>query len=102
MKLQDITSKIESLKIKWIKQMEDIEYKSTWKSYISNKFKDECINLPHYNYDIANYPTFSDNLYLQLFSTWNKIHAVNIETYEDIYRQNIMNNRHIQVGQEVI
>ena len=69
----------------WIRQMEDIEYKSAWKSYLSNKFKDECCNIPHYDYDSANYPIFSDNFYTDLFGTWNKIHAVKIETYEDIY-----------------
>jgi hypothetical protein len=102
MNLQDLKCKLESLKLKWIKQLEDETYNSPWKSYLSSKFKDKATNIPHYNYDIANYPVFRDNFYAELFQVWNKAHSINIETYEDIYRQNIMHNRNIKIEQQVI
>ena len=102
LKLQDLTSKLDALKIKWFKQMENVEYKSAWKSYLSYKFKDECCNIPHYDFDNASHPIFSDNFHIELFTTWNKIHSVKVVTYEDIYRQNIMNNRNMLVGHNVI
>ena len=39
LKLQDIACKIKSLKIKWIKQLADEEYKSPWKTYVASKSK---------------------------------------------------------------
>jgi hypothetical protein len=37
-KLQDLESKIKSLKLKWIKQVAKIEYLSPWKTYVASKF----------------------------------------------------------------
>jgi hypothetical protein len=102
LKLQDLQCKVDSLKIKWIKQLEETEYKSPWKNYLEYKFRTKCEDIPHYNLDTANYPIFHDRFYIELFDAWNKVRANKIETYEDICRQCIWNNRHIKVNHKVV
>jgi hypothetical protein len=48
LKLQDLQSKVDSIKIKWIKQMKQRDCNSPWKGYIEHKIKDKCESILHY------------------------------------------------------
>jgi hypothetical protein len=102
LKLQDLQSKVDSIKIKWIKQMEHSECNSPWKGYLEHKIKDKCEAIPHYNYDITAQHNIKESFYKQVFDTWHKIRTSQIETYEDIFRQQIWNNQNITVGNKII
>jgi hypothetical protein len=97
LKLQDL-----QCKIKWIKQMEQNECNNPWKPYLEHKINDKCEAIPHYNYDINVYHNIQESFYKQVFDTWYKIRTSKIETYEDIYRQQIWNNKHITVEHKPI
>ena len=47
--LQDIESKLKSLKLKWITKMLENAYSSPWKSYLNTKFKMDINEVPLYN-----------------------------------------------------
>ena len=49
LKLQDLTSKIAALKIKWIKSILDEDLINPWKSYLGSKFKYKIGEMPFYN-----------------------------------------------------
>jgi hypothetical protein len=102
LKLQDLQSKVDSIKIKWIKQMEDNECHSPWKGYLEYIIKDKCTAIPHYNYNIAEQHNINDGFYKQVFDIWRKIKINKVETYEDICRQPIWNNQNITVGNRTI
>ena len=83
-------------------QMEQNECYSQWKGYPEYKIKDKCEAIPHYNYDIIVHHNIQDSFYIQVFDTWNKLRSIKVETYEDICRQNLWNNKYITVVRKTI
>jgi hypothetical protein len=62
------------MKIRWIKQIIDKDYKSPWKMYLQSKFISEIEDVPLYNMNLNDFPTFKDQFYKELFATWAEIH----------------------------
>jgi hypothetical protein len=96
MNLQDITCKMESLKLKWIKKLTDDEFKSPWKAYLNSKFKENIEKVIHYNYTKDMYPNFRDAFYNDMFTMWAKIHHTQPTDNEHICWQSLWNNANIK------
>jgi hypothetical protein len=93
--LQDIESKLKSLKLKWITKMLDTSYSSPWKSYLDTKFQNNIDDVPLNNLIHSSYPTFTDSFYSEIFNTWAHIHFFNPVNNEDICRQELWYNNNI-------
>jgi hypothetical protein len=74
LKLQEIESKIKSLKLKWIIKMLSPETKAPWKSYLESYFNEPLEHIPYYNLNNNDYPHFRQPFYNELFKTWASIH----------------------------
>jgi exonuclease III len=94
--LQDIASKLKSLKLKWITKMLDTTYSSPWKSYLNTKFKHNINEVPLHNLKENSYPTIYDKFYTEIFNMWAGIHYDSPSNNEDMCRQEIWNNDNIR------
>ena len=97
MNLQDIECKNKSLKLKWIKNLINIEYESPWKSYLNTKFQENIAEVAYFNYTGNMYPKFEDQLYNEMFNVWASIHYADPKGNEEICRQSLWNNANIQI-----
>jgi hypothetical protein len=77
LKLQDIDSKIKSLKVKWIEKIIDKEFNAPWKAYLSSFFNEEICKLPYCNLENKDYPVIKDEFYKSMLSTWSELHFQN-------------------------
>jgi exonuclease III len=102
LKLQDLESKIKSLKIKWIKNIWDETYNSPWKAYLNSKFKMDIGSIIQFNISEDELPIFIDGFYTHMFQTWATLHIKEPETAEEICRQSIWHNTFIRVGRKTI
>jgi exonuclease III len=100
--LQDLTCKINSLKLKWINKIMDTNYNSPWKAYLNTKVKVDINELPYHNLNKNCYPMFADQFYNELFTLWAQIHYCNPKNNEEICRQSIWHNSNIQKSQTCI
>jgi hypothetical protein len=98
LKLQDLTCKINAIRLKWIKQIANKEYTSPWKNYLQSKYKGDINMIPFYQMNHNQIPLFIDNFYVNLFKTWCNIHLNEPENNEQICRQIIWHNSFIQVA----
>ena len=102
LKLQDIETKIKSMKLKWIKQILDPDYISPWKTYLDSKFTQNITDIPVYNMNSNDYPTFTDPFYTDLFDTWAKIHANEPQNAEQVCKQIIWKNMYVQINGKAV
>jgi hypothetical protein len=98
LRLQDLRTKIKSLKVKWIKNIMDENYKAPWKSYISSKINMTVNKLPFYNLNANDYPTLKDNFYSHLFKTWSELKFHIPKNNEQVCREIIWHNSNILIG----
>jgi hypothetical protein len=97
LKLQDLDTKIKSLKLKWIKQILDETYSVPWKAYLQTHFKKVKLHkLITYNTNINDFPSMKDGFYNEMFKMWTKIHDNEVNNAEDICREVIWYNKHIK------
>jgi exonuclease III len=101
LKLQDLKCKIDSLKIKWIKQVADPNVVNPWKSYLSTKFKNSIEEIPYYNLNINDYPPL-EGFYHDIFKTWAEIHYKRPTNPEEICRQMIWRNSNIKIDSKTV
>jgi exonuclease III len=98
LKLQDLETKIKSLKLKWISKLIDNEYNAPWKSYVQTKMPYMDVNkCPYYNMKYNKYPIFKDNFYNEMFKMWAEVHYTEPLNGEEVARQIIWHNTHIPV-----
>jgi hypothetical protein len=100
--LQDIDSKLRSMKLKWITKMLETTYNSPWKSYLNTKFKANINEVPLHNLTENIYPKFNDQFYNDLFSMWAQIHYYKPQNNEDMSRQELWYNSNIQIENKYI
>jgi hypothetical protein len=100
MQLQDLESKIKSLKLKWINNLFDDNYMAAWKSYISPKFNEKFSQILLYNMSKGYYPKHFDKFYEDLFSTWAEIHVDEPKNPEEICKQIIWHNTFIPINNQ--
>jgi hypothetical protein len=93
--LQDIGSKLKSLKLKWITKILDTTYNSPWKSHLNTKFKPNIDEVPFHNLTENNYPSFNDKFYSEIFNMWAQIHYYIPKNNEEICRQELWYNNNI-------
>jgi hypothetical protein len=97
LKLQDIESKLKAIKLKWIKSINDENFKAPWKSYLSSKIHENINQLPRYNYSKQDYPTLKHQFYNELFAFWAMIHTSTPKNADEICIQTLWHNTHIRV-----
>jgi hypothetical protein len=102
LRLQDLKTKIKSLKVKWIKNIMDENYKAPWKSYIGSKINMPVNKLPFYNLNDNDHPTFKDNFYSQLFKTWSELKYHSPKNNEQVCREIIWHNSNIRIGNKTV
>ena len=103
MKLQDLESKIKSLKLKWIGKIFDPEYSALWKTYIQSKMPNMDINMCcYYNMADSDFPTFKDSFYKEMFKTWAELHHKEPANSEQVAREIIWHNNYIKVNSRTI
>jgi hypothetical protein len=93
--LQDIESKLQSLKLKWITKMLQSTYTSPWKSYLNTKFRMNINQVPLYNLNQHSYPPFLDKFYSEIFNMWANIHFHTPIDKEEICKQELWFNDNI-------
>jgi hypothetical protein len=82
LKMQDLKSKIDSLKVKWIKQIINTDIVSPWKSYLSTKFQENIEEIPYRNLKKNDYPDMN-SFYNDIFHTWSELHYCNPSNPEE-------------------
>jgi hypothetical protein len=92
LKLQDIESKLKSIKIKWLQAICDTDTKCAWKTYINTYFQEEAKQTLLYNTVLNDYPAFKDQFYKEIFQLWAELHYKYPENGEQVCRQIICNN----------
>jgi hypothetical protein len=102
LKLQDLESKIKSLKLRWIKQIANNEYSSPWKTYMASKLSMDINEFVYYNVTANDYPTFQDQFYNDLLHTWDDIHSNTPVNREQVCEQILWNNSHIKIAKKMI
>ena len=100
LRLQDYETKINSILIKWIKEMNK-DYSVPWKEYIGQSFDVRISEIPCLNLDSKDMPVFSEELYNDIFRTWAQLHFHKPEYPDDIMRQIIWSNSCIKIGKKV-
>ena len=102
LKLQDIDSKIRSLKLKWLKAMCDQKVNSIWKSYLVSHLKKDIHDIMTYNININEYYNTGNKFYQELFDIWCSIHCTVPKNSEEYCRQAICNNHLLKVDNKAI
>jgi hypothetical protein len=103
LKLQDLETKVKSLKFKWIKQMINEKYEAPWKTYLQTKIQNIDINnLPYYNVRAVDYPQIQDKFYQEMFKEWAKVHYYKPQRAECVARELIAYNSHIKINNRMI
>ena len=102
LKLQDLATKIKSIKLKWYKQMIIKDISTPWKAYINSYFKEDVSKILSYNCSREDLPKFKDEFYTELFDVWTKLHCKEPTTAEEIVRQPIYHNKFIRIDNKTI
>jgi hypothetical protein len=100
--LQDIESKLKSMKLKWIIKIMEANYNCPWKSYLNTKFKANINEVPLHNLTENAYPRFNDQFYNDLFKMWANLHFYSPPNNEDICRQHLWHNSNIMKENKII
>jgi hypothetical protein len=102
LKLQDIDSKIKSLKLKWIKAICDTEVEATWKHYLKSFYKEPFEDIMQYNTMHREPNATKSKFYNELFEIWGDLHMALPINSEEMSRQLICNNALIRIGNKPI
>jgi hypothetical protein len=102
LKLQNLKTKIDSLKFKWIKKIADTNVLKPWKSYIMDKYKDPLDRILAGNLHIIDIPIITEDFYNSIFQMWAKLHYQEPSKPEDILRQIIWKNSLIKVDNKTL
>jgi exonuclease III len=102
LKLQDISCKVQSLKIKWLQNMCKQEEIYPWKSYIETITGMEAHKLLQYNMSYKDFPGINESFYTDMFKMWTKIHNVEPTTGEQVAREVICHNSYIRINNKCI
>jgi hypothetical protein len=102
LKLQDLETKIKSLKLKWISKMIADNEDLPWKSYLESFFKEPINRIPYYNIKDKDYPNFRQPFYTELFNTWSSLHFTEPNETIGICEQQIWNNSLIKIGGKMV
>jgi hypothetical protein len=98
LKLQDVDSKIRSLKIKWLKAIYDTNSLTTWKCYLNTYFTEDIAQVMSYDMSMNDYPIIGDKFYQDLLETWAELHCYKPEHAEEMCRQQVCNNTLIRIN----
>jgi hypothetical protein len=98
LKLQDLETKVKALQLKWVQNLNNINYTAAWKEYVATKFKNSPNKetIVEYNMQQTDYPWYNDKFYNSLFETWAKLHNRPPTTGEQVLRETIWNNSYIR------
>jgi hypothetical protein len=102
LKLQNLKTKIDSLKFKWIKKIVDQNVLKPWKAYISDKYKDPLDRIIAGNLHMKDMPKITEDFYNSIFQMWAKLHYHEPTKPEDILTQLIWKNSLIKVDKKTI
>jgi hypothetical protein len=104
LKLQDVDSKIKSLKLKWLKAMCDKDVETTWKESINNELGENVSDLLMYNLDekALRNKNLGDSFYNDMMPIWANIHYTTPLKSDDIAKQILVNNSNIKIGNNPI
>jgi hypothetical protein len=101
LKLQDYQSKIDSLIIRWIRELGK-DYIVPWKAYVSETFGMQSNEIPYLNLEKADTSKFNEEFYNDVFEKWANLHHEKPTTPQEIGSQIIWGNSHIKVGEKTI
>jgi hypothetical protein len=101
LKLQDISTKIESLSLGWVKSM-ITEKNVPWQAYLAKHFANDITKIPFYNINNKDIPHINDEFYTDLLSTWSTIHYRKPVTPEEIYKPILWCNSHIKTNHNIV
>jgi hypothetical protein len=102
LKLQHLPTKLQAIKLKWIKMMQNPEYQAPWKAYLCSYFSGEPNLIFTYNMEKKDYPCFGDNFYASICETWAQVHYQNPIGPLAICEQIIWSNSNIRVNDKPI
>jgi hypothetical protein len=97
LKLQDLEFKLKAIKIKWIKNLVDPDTIAPWKSYMSQKANLDISQLPAYNLNRKDQPTFKDHFYNDLLNAWSDIHFCAPKNAQEVGIQPLWHNSMIKI-----
>ena len=90
--VQDLETKIEAIKLNWIKKLYDTNYYAPWKSHISKLFKMDIHTIMKSNLSKIHL------LELEMWKTWVEINYKEPEKVEDVLRQCLCNNSIVTIA----
>ena len=97
LKLQNLETKLEAIKFKWIQKLMDNTISKPWKAYICEKMNEPINEFLIFNIQVKDLKHISDRFYKGLFETWAKLNYVEPEKVEDILKQVIWNNSLLKI-----
>jgi hypothetical protein len=98
LKLQNLETKLEAIKFKWIKKLVDPTVVKPWKSFIEEIIKEPIKEYLTYNIHIKDLKIIPDIFYRELFEVWAKLNYVEPEKVEDILKQTLWNNSLLKIN----
>ena len=96
--LQDLSSKIASLKFKWIVTIIGINVDKPWKAYLACKFIEPIESLPMYNLSMHDINNITDDFYKSVFKMWTNLHNEEPEKTSEVLKQVIWKNSYIRIS----
>jgi hypothetical protein len=104
LKLQDLQTKVRSLHLQWIQNINNPSYKAAWKEYVATKFtkKNSTETIVEYNTEYNDFPQYKDNFYNSIFKTWATLHNREPITAEQVLKEIIWNNSYIKVDKKTV
>jgi hypothetical protein len=102
LKLQNLETKLESIKFKWIQKLANSTINKPWKAYICELMKVPIQEFMTYNIHGKDLKHIPDIFYKEIIETWVKLNYNEPEKVEDILRQVIWNNSLLKIDGKAI
>jgi hypothetical protein len=101
LKLADLESKIKALKLRWLKEILDVDNLPPWKMYLNTKCKFDIHKFPYYNIRKNDCPTIGHRFYDNLLRTWSEIHFYEPINSEEACQQQLWHNSLIRIDNKL-
>jgi hypothetical protein len=71
--VQDLETKVEAMKLNWVKKLYDTNHQAPWKTYIAQFFNMDMSTIVKSNLAEKHLPEIKEKLYVEMWKTWCKL-----------------------------